>query len=250
MWRRLFSDSTLGAIGGPLGTLARNAIDRVADGLKRIGGGDAARDAAFTVGVITLGAKMAKVDGRVTAPEVIAFREVFHVPDEALDQVGRIFDRARRDAEGYEPYARQIAELFADQPDLLEQLLIGLFRIAKADGAVSTVELDYLAAVAAELGIEAGRFEQIRAVEVTEWGDDPFAVLGLTGDADAATVKRAYLEQVRRHHPDRLAGAGLPPEFVAQATARLAAVNAAYRQIARARLAAATIDEPSESATR
>lgn len=238
MWRRLFSDAALAALGGPLGTLARGAldtIDAVTDGLRSIGSGEAARDASFTVSMIVLGAKMAKVDGQVTAAEVSAFREMFHVPEEAVEHVGRIFDRARADAEGYEPFARQIAKLFADQPDVLEQILVGLFHVAKSDGRVSEAELNFLAAVAGVFGFDAERFEQIRASEVTDDGNDPYAVLGLPTDADASTVKRAYLELVRRHHPDRLAGIGLPPEYVAQAAARLAAVNVAYRQIVMAR---------------
>jgi len=36
---------------------------------------------AFTVGVIALGAKMAKADGIVTRDEVLAFKEVFKVPE-------------------------------------------------------------------------------------------------------------------------------------------------------------------------
>jgi len=36
---------------------------------------------AFTVGVIVLGAKMGKADGIVTRDEVLAFKEVFKVPE-------------------------------------------------------------------------------------------------------------------------------------------------------------------------
>jgi len=238
MWRRLFSDSALAALGGPFAGLARGAIDTidaVADGLRRVGNGEAARDASFTVSVIVLGAKMAKVDGPVSAAEIAAFRDMFHVPEEALDHVGRIFDRARRDAEGFEPFARQIGGLFAEQPEVLEQILLGLFHIAKSDGPVTPEELEFLAAVAEVFGFDGERFEKVRRAEVTDDGRDPYAVLGLPPDADAVTVKRAYLDLVRRHHPDRLAGIGLPPEYVAQAEARLAAVNVAYRQIVLAR---------------
>lgn len=235
MWRRLFCASTMDALGGPLGTLVRGALDVLATGIRRLGARNSAHDATFTLGIIVLGAKMAKVDGHVTAVEIAAFREVFRVPPEALDHVGRVFDRARRDAQGYEPYARQIAELFADQPEMLEQILVGLFHVAKADGGVTDAELTYLAAVAACFGFDADAFERIRAAEVTEDGHDPYAVLGVSRDADPPTVKRAYLDLVRRHHPDRLHGVGLPPEFVAQAQARLAVVNVAYRQIVLAR---------------
>src|SRR3546814_20748616 len=89
----------------------------LADGTKQI---------AFTIGVIVLGAKLSKADGRVTRDEVDAFKRVFHIPDEEMKNVGRVFDQARKDSRGYEPYARKLARMFADNPDVLEELLAGL----------------------------------------------------------------------------------------------------------------------------
>ncbi len=37
--------------------------------------------------------------------------------------------------------------------------------------------------------------------------DDHYAALGVTPDASQVTIKKAYLELIRRHHPDRLAAA-------------------------------------------
>ena len=51
---------------------------------------------AFTVGVIALGAKLAKADGRVTRDEITAFKQVFHVPPEAEKNVGQLFNLARK----------------------------------------------------------------------------------------------------------------------------------------------------------
>ena len=109
------------------------AVKSLADQSKTIG--DATRSIAFTIGVIVLGAKMAKVDGVVTRDEIAAFREVFRVPPEEVKNVGRIFNQARRDARGFEPYARQLGRMFRDRPQVLEQLMRGLFHIARADGA-------------------------------------------------------------------------------------------------------------------
>jgi curved DNA-binding protein CbpA len=47
---------------------------------------------------------------------------------------------------------------------------------------------------------------------------DPYETLGLTRQADAAAVRRRYLELVRQHPPDR------SPE-------RFAAIRAAYEQL-------------------
>ena len=40
------------------------------------------KSVAFTIGMIALGAKMAKADGVVTADEIAAFKQVFHVPEQ------------------------------------------------------------------------------------------------------------------------------------------------------------------------
>jgi DnaJ-domain-containing protein 1 len=51
-------------------------------------------------------------------------------------------------------------------------------------------------------------------------------VLGVAADATPDAIRRAYLEQVRRHHPDRLVDA--TPAARAAAERRTAELNAAY----------------------
>ena len=70
------------------------------------------KSVAFTIGMIGLGAKMAKADGVVTEDEIKAFKQVFHIPDGELAAVARVFNLAKQDVAGYETYARQIAKLF------------------------------------------------------------------------------------------------------------------------------------------
>ena len=94
---------------------------------------------AFTLAVIVLGAKMAKADGSVSAQEIQAFKEVFHVPEQDMQNVGKIFNQAKKDSKGFEPYARQIAELFKNRRKALEDLLDGLFHIAKADNIITPI---------------------------------------------------------------------------------------------------------------
>ena len=74
--------------------------------------GDAIRQSAFTMGVVVLGAKMAKADGLVTRAEIEAFKRVFRIRPDQEKQVARLFDRARKSAQGFEPYAFQLAEIF------------------------------------------------------------------------------------------------------------------------------------------
>ena len=48
-------------------------------------------------------------------------------------------------------------------------------------------------------------------------------------------LKKHYKSLVRETHPDRMIAQGVPEEFISVATERLAAINAAYDQIARSR---------------
>lgn len=199
------------------------------------------RDAAFTLALIALSAKMAVADGAVTASEVRAFYRTVEVPPAIQTQVERLFDMARQDVAGYESYARKIRRFFADAPDTLEHVLDGLFYIASADGMVHEAELSYLKSVSDIFGFDDARFEQIAAQHVSlEAGTDPYLVLGLAPTADRDEVRRVYRRLAAEHHPDRLIAKGVPEELVDIATARMAAINKAYAQITRAAAVPAT----------
>lgn len=190
---------------------------------------------AFTVGVVALGAKMAKADGVVTTDEVSAFKRVFSVPEPELAGVARLFNFAKQETAGYETYARQIARLFAGGHRILEDVLDCLFDIAKADGAVHEREVRYLERVAAIFGFDHQEFRRIRARHVVpEWAD-AYAILGLGPEASAIDIKRRYRALVRENHPDLHLAEGMPEELIDLANERLAKINAAYDEIARER---------------
>ena len=189
------------------------------------------REAHFAVAVIALAAKMAKADGTVSDAEVRAFHDMFRVPPEEAHHVERLFDQARRDASGYEHYARQAAKLFQDEPGVLERLLDGLFHIAKADRVMDAHELDFLRRVSEIFGFDADGFERIRAGHLGRDTTDPYVVLGISHAAGTEEVHAAWRRLAREHHPDRLVALGMPEELVHMANQRLAAINAAYEQI-------------------
>ncbi len=198
------------------------------------------RRIAFATAVIVLGAKLAKVDGVVTRDEIEAFKRVFRIADAEVGDVARIYNQAKTSARGFEPYARQIAALFSNDPVLLEELLVGLFEVARADGELNPAEVDFLRRVAAIFGFDVGSFEQIRArfsatARNLSGADDAYAVLGLTRSASDDDIKQTYRKLVREHHPDRLVARGMPEEFVERANRTLAAINAAYDRIEKER---------------
>ncbi len=190
------------------------------------------KDAAFTLALIALSAKMAVSDGVVTASELQAFQRTVHIPPGIEVQVDRLFKLAQQDVAGYEAYARKIGRFFYDSPDTLEHVLDGLFFIASADGMIHEAELDYLKSVSDIFGFDDARFEQLAAQHVLlDDSADPYIVLGLAPNADKDEVKRVYRLLVAEHHPDRLIAKGVPEELISLATARMAAINQAYAKI-------------------
>jgi len=242
IWGKLLGGAAGFALGGPLGALlgavAGHAVDRLADAPVPTSEEDeraATRQIAFTIGIIVLGAKMAKADGVVSRAEIAAFKQVFTVPPEQEANVGRIFDQARRDAYGFEPYARQIARLFTRKSQVLEELIDGLFHIAKADGKVDEEEIAYLGRVAEIFGFDEAEFDRIRESHLGPDAGDPYNILGVERGMGNAAIKATYRRLVRESHPDRLIAKGLPAEAIAIANARLATINAAYDRICKER---------------
>nr|WP_155197699.1 molecular chaperone DjiA [Roseibium hamelinense] len=180
--------------------------------------------------MIALSAKMAKADGVVTNDEVIAFQELFDVPEGEERNVARLFNLAQQDVAGFDVYAKKLADLFPYDRKTLFDILDGLFHIAKADGVVHESEVSYLAKVAEVFGLDNREFAKVLASHTRENGD-PYLVLGLDANASDAELKAQYRREVQETHPDRLISRGVPEEFVKIANDRLAALNAAWAQI-------------------
>jgi DnaJ like chaperone protein len=236
VWGKVVGGAAGFALGGPLGALlgaaAGHAVDKMRDSTREAGEpDDATKNIAFTIGVIVLGAKMAKADGVVTSAEVGAFKEVFHVPAQEMKTVGRLFNQARKDVGGFEPYARQIGRMFEHNPRVLEELIDGLFHIARADGQVSQAELEYLRQVAVIFGFDEHAWDQIKAANFGPDAADPYEIIGVSREASDDEIKAAHRKLVLEHHPDRLVAQGMPQEFIELANEKLATINAANDQI-------------------
>jgi DnaJ like chaperone protein len=188
------------------------------------------KSVAFTIGMIALSAKMAKADGTVTKDEVAAFGQVFQVPEKDRPAVARVFDLAKQDTAGFDSYARQVAALFPAGSDMLENVLDGLFHIAKADGAVHPDEVTFLAHIADVFGFDAKAFRRITARHVL-LADDPYEILGVASDMPYEDIRKAHRKLVRELHPDKHVASGMPQELVLIATERLARINEAFDRI-------------------
>ena len=212
-------------VGGPIGALVGAVaghffLDRDSD-----------PGVTFTIAIIALAGKMAKADGVASEQEFEIFAKVFVMPPEEEANVRRIFNLARRDMAGFEHYAGQIASLFRGNPAVLEDVLDGLFEIAKADGVLHPCEARFLERVAEIFGFAPNEYRRIRASHFAPELTDPYVILGLSYVADDEELKQTYRRLVRENHPDSLIARGVPAEFIRLATDKLAAINTAYEKI-------------------
>ena len=221
-----------GPIGALLGALAGHfLIDREIPSLEP----GEAPGIVFTIAMIALAAKMAKADGTVTAEEIETFHRLFRVPPKEQGNVDRIFRLAQQDTSGYEAYATQVSKVLAGNPALLEDILDGLFEIAKADGVFHPGEAQFLERVADIFGFTPNAYRRIRAAHIGPDKDDPYVVLGVDYDASDDEIKSTYRMLVRENHPDKLMARGVPEEFISLATDKLATINTAFDKIEKER---------------
>lgn len=189
----------------------------------------------FTLGMITLGAKMAKADGVVTKDEVRAFRKAFNVSDAEMKQAAHAFNIAKRDAAGYEIHADELVSVFKGDRKLLGYTLDGLFHIAKADGEVPAAEEVFLGRVARRFGFTDAEFAVVKARHLGANVHKPYDVLGVNPSTTDADLTSTYHRLVAESQPDDFLSRGMPAEFVSIAKSKLAAIEEAYKAIAKER---------------
>jgi DnaJ like chaperone protein len=235
VWGKLAGAAAGLAVGGPIGALLGGVAGHYVIDRDQEEDASGEGQVAFTVGVIALGAKMAKADGFVTMDEVNAFKEVFKVPEGEMKNVARVFNLAKQDMAGYEAYAEQLAGMFKGNRKVLEDVLEGLFHIAKADDELHPREEEFLAGVAKRFGLTETEFAYVKARHVISNKRNPYDVLGIAPSISNDELKSHYRRMVAESHPDKLIARGVPKEFVVIATERIAAINEAYEQIAKER---------------
>ena len=231
IWEKLAADTEL-AIVGRIGALL--------DGMKGDRVVDPDRDrpenqVAFTVGVIALGAKMARADGVVTRDEIFAFKEAFKVSDAEMKHAARVFNLAKRDVAGYETYAEELVIVFKGNRKLLEDVLEGLFHIAKADEALHPEEEQFLGQVAKRFGFTDTEFGHVKARHVIAAKRNPYDVLGVKPSISDEELMSHYRRLLADNHPNKLIARGVPEEFVTIATEKIVTLDEAYGAIAKER---------------
>jgi DnaJ like chaperone protein len=198
------------------------------------------RDQLFAITVVVLAAKLAKCDGPVKRAEIDAFKRHFRIPPESVRDIGRLFDQARDSSDGFEPYAVQLGEAFSDNRGVLEDVLYALAAIARADGAINLREQEFLHRVHAAFGLDRTAWDRVRGGTARQppaaaGEPDAYGVLGVPRNASEEVLRATWKKLMRENHPDSLAARGVPAEFIARASDKVARINAAWDRIKRER---------------
>ena len=233
IWGKILGGATGFAFGGPIGALlggvAGHAIDKIKT-KKKLPEETALKQIGFTIGVIVLSAKMAKADGKVTEDEIRAFKEKINIPDNEIKNVAKLWDQAKKTTDGFEIYAKQIADLLEKNSSVLEELLKLLIIIALADGKITIPEIKYLKEVGNIFGFSEKDFERIYSSK-SGVSSDPYQILGVSRDASINEIKQKWKQLAINHHPDRLISQGIPEDLIHKSTSRLKEINNAWDTI-------------------
>ena len=185
----------------------------------------------FALSLIILSAKLSKADGRVSKEELIAVKDKLQIPESEIDQVAKIFNKAKDESTGYEPYAKQISEIFKGNQNVLEEVINILFYIAEADGNVSNEEESMIANIAFIFGLSQNQYESIKESRKSSDKLNPYIVLESQPTDDLKSIRKKYIKLSKEHHPDLLISKGVPIEVINESKNKMRAINAAWDQI-------------------
>ena len=233
IWGSLLGGVIGFSFGGPFGALLGSFLGGKISGLnssKTIGNQQSSQE-VFALSLIILSAKLSKADGHVSKEELIAVKDKLQIPDSEIDQVAKIFNKAKDESTGYEPYAKQIAEIFRDNINVLEEVINILFYIAEADGNVSNDEETMIANIAYIFGLSQKQYQSIKESRKTSDKLNPYIVLESQPTDDLKTIRKNYIKLSKEHHPDLLISKGVPVEVINESKNKMRSINAAWHQV-------------------
>ena len=233
IWGSLIGGFVGFSFAGPIGALIGSILGGRISSARRTGFRQsfAQSQQILAVSLIILTAKLAKADGHVSKEELAAVKLKLKIPDNEIDQVGKIFNKAKEDPLGYEPYAQQIAQIYRKNPAVLDEVINILFYIAESDGTVSDSELAMIRNISRIFGLNDSQFEGIKESRKGSDKLNPYVVLGCNSSDDFVTIRKKYLQLSKEHHPDVLMSKGVPNEVIEESKKKMRAINSAFDKI-------------------
>lgn len=218
--------------GGPLGALAGFALGSLFDTLtakaeipelKQNSSNDKGNTSTaegqrngFLFSLMVLSADVIQADGRIMHSEMEYLRQFLRnqfgsqAETEGEQIIRRLFERRKQMGDSWwrsqiDACCRQISQAMSVEQRL--QLISYLVLLAKADGTVSTDEIQAIKNDASLMGIDPSNVDQMTGLGGKTL-DDAYKVLGITPDATDEEVRKAYRQMALKHHPDKVATLG------------------------------------------
>ena len=233
IWGSLIGGMIGLSLGGPIGMLLGSILGgkisraRARSGFTNIG----QSQRIFALSLIILSAKLSKADGQVSREELIAVKDKLKIPENELDEVGKVFNKAKQESTGYEPYAQQIAQFYKGNLNVLEEVINVLFYIAESDGHVSVEEEKMIENIAYIFGLTQAQYLSIKESRKSSDKQNPYMVLESSPNDDLQTIRKRYLKLSKEHHPDLLLSKGVPNEVIEESKKTMRSINSAWDQI-------------------
>jgi len=254
-------------VGGPMGAVFGAAVGHQFD-QKRGGQGPFSAEIesaeqyraqmAFFTALFSVMGYVAKADGRVNEAEIELTRKVMaRLPlSEAMRKTAmRLFTEGKRSDFNLDGTLDQLRSECRNSFALLRAFVEIQLELALADGALHAAEERILlricerlrfsrfelyalkAALEAQLRVAQGgrRGQQAYVREREPTLAESYAALGVSAAAGDEEIRRAYRRLLSRHHPDKLAAAGMPEEKIRLANDKTREIRKAWEAVRKAR---------------
>ncbi len=232
IWGSLIGGMIGFSLGGPFGMLLGSLIGgKISRAKGSINNSFAQPQQIFALSLIVLSAKLSKADGQVSKEELIAVKDKLKIPENEIDQVGKIFNKAKNESTGYKPYAEQIAQIYRGNLNVLEEVINILFYIAEADGNISQAELVMIEDIARIFGLGESQFNSLKESRKSSDKLNPYIVLESNPDDSLTEIRKRYIKLSKEHHPDLLLSKGVPPEVIEESKKKMRSINSAWDQV-------------------
>jgi len=232
IWGSLIGGMIGFSLGGPFGMLLGSLIGgKISRAKGSINNSFAQPQQIFALSLIVLSAKLSKADGQVSKEELIAVKDKLKIPENEIDQVGKIFNKAKNESTGYKPYAEQIAQIYKGNLNVLEEVINILFYIAEADGNISQSELVMIEDIARIFGLSGSQFNSLKESRKSSDKLNPYIVLESNPDDSLNEIRKRYIKLSKEHHPDLLLSKGVPPEVIEESKKKMRSINSAWDKV-------------------
>jgi DnaJ like chaperone protein len=201
--------------------------------------------------VVTLMAKLAKADGRVTELEAQfvsnALTDISHEfvqPAAARKILKEIFNESKEAHISIGKFASYFYDLTIHDLHKRHKVLEFLVNLAYIDGSFGSYERKILDEIAYNFRVDDEVYHQFLNSMEKQFASHSFGIhtldqayhfLGVKPSDSDQVIKRRYRELVKKHHPDIVRGQGKDQHSIEEATRKLQQINEAYEMIKKSR---------------